>query len=71
MCWRDDEPMNRYCALCGEEYYGDLGHRCPMADKTQKLSESIPAKITIRDGEPIIVPVEKKAEPMNSERKGV
>jgi hypothetical protein len=30
MCWRDDVPMMRVCSLCGEGYYGDLGHRgCP------------------------------------------
>lgn len=30
MCWRDEVPMARICISCGQEYYGDLGHRdCP------------------------------------------
>jgi hypothetical protein len=30
MCWRDDVVAVRYCSTCGQEYYGDLGHRgCP------------------------------------------
>jgi len=30
MCWRDDTVTTRWCSLCNQKYYGDLGHRnCP------------------------------------------
>jgi hypothetical protein len=34
MCWRDDVERTRWCIFCGEEYFGDLGHRdCPARTK--------------------------------------
>ncbi len=30
MCWRDDIVEMRWCMFCGNDYFGDLGHRdCP------------------------------------------
>lgn len=49
MCWRDDIVTERYCSDCGQEYYGDLGHRgCPtLARKTEDpFSEEITAVAT-------------------------
>ncbi len=39
MCWRDDVPMSRVCIRCGQQYYGDLGHRgCPGWRKDEPAS---------------------------------
>lgn len=49
MCWRDDIVETRYCSFCGQEYYGDLGHRdCPaLTRKTEDpLIENIAAVAT-------------------------
>ena len=38
MCWRDDVATTRHCSVCGQEYYGDLGHRgCPGRKKPTKI----------------------------------
>lgn len=30
MCWRDDLSHTRHCIMCGEKYFGPLGHLgCP------------------------------------------
>lgn len=42
MCWRDDIVAYRWCIICGQKYYGDLGHReCPgFPKKPPETSES-------------------------------
>lgn len=37
MCWRDDVPRTRDCVMCGEKYFGPLGHLgCPGRPKQEK-----------------------------------
>jgi len=39
MCLRDDVRRTRWCTFCGNEYYGDLGHRnCPGFSKKPESS---------------------------------
>lgn len=39
MCWRDDIIMERNCSVCGEKYYGDLGHRGCRGFQNEKIIE--------------------------------
>lgn len=49
MCWRDDIVELRHCPICGQRYYGDLGHRgCPGFRKTAATSE--PRRTTPPEG---------------------
>ncbi|MFA6183498.1 MAG: hypothetical protein WC682_00165 [Parcubacteria group bacterium] len=42
MCWRDNISRARMCSLCGQEYYGDLGHRnCPALEKEEEPEEKV------------------------------
>ncbi len=46
MCWRDDVAAERWCPMCRQRYYGDLGHRdCPAREpkpKRKKEEKSAP-----------------------------
>jgi hypothetical protein len=45
MCWRDDVPMHRRCSMCGQRYYGDLGHRnCPKTRPQPTAPMGIPGQ---------------------------
>ena len=60
MCWRDDIVETRYCSACGQEYYGDLGHRgCPGFPKQATISKSEP-KLLICDGCNVRAPFEHR-----------
>lgn len=51
MCWRDDVIEARYCSYCGQEYYGDLGHRGCSAKSNWKGNTQpklIPNEIAIK-----------------------
>jgi hypothetical protein len=40
MCWRDDAWIKRVCSLCGEVYFGSLGHiGCPARIRMQEEAE--------------------------------
>src|SRR3989338_10027082 len=42
MCWRDNVQTTRNCLLCGQNYFGDLGHRnCPARKKEPTMTESL------------------------------
>ncbi len=41
MCWRDDIVTDRWCSVCGQHYFGDLGHHgCPRWLKRKKEESS-------------------------------
>lgn len=43
MCSRDDEVSSRWCPMCGQEYYGDLGHRnCPGRPSSGGQQDKLP-----------------------------
>jgi len=55
MCWRDNVVTTRFCSSCGQEYYGDLGHRgCPGPRKPQvaKPQATAPTKKATTTEEP-------------------
>lgn len=47
MCWRDDVRTDRTCSMCGQRYYGDLGHRnCSWLYRQKKPATDKPAEPT-------------------------
>ncbi len=45
MCWRDNVRAKRHCSICGNNYYGDLGHRgCPGFKKAPTTTAVVPER---------------------------
>lgn len=42
MCWRDDIEMERHCSLCGQTYFGNLGHKGCSAWSPPKITPQVP-----------------------------
>jgi len=61
MCWRDDVVTERYCSVCGQSYYGDLGHRGCPARSRPKLEDSL--KTESLDDRDIIDKLDKEDPP--------